>query len=284
MFGPDDLVLCSGTLLGAGIPELVQAAVAGGFRAITVWPQDYRRARSLGWSDGELRRLLGDHGLAVTDLDPLLTWLPEEVELARRYAQVEIAQEDEFYRIADALGACTLNLAQGFGREVDVERAAEALAGVCDRAAQHGLIATLEFLPWSGIPDAASAWEIVRRSGRANATVMVDSWHWFRSGGDAAQLRAVPGARVGGVQLNDAPREGVGDAMESMQARLLPGDGEIPLSQFLRTLWEIGVRGRIGVEVFSRELLQLPPVEIGRRAGAAARQALARASETPGEN
>ncbi len=280
----DALVLCSGTLLAAGIPEMVEAAVAGGFRGLTLWPQDYRRARAEGWSDAELRRLLADHGLALMDLDPLLTWLPGERELARKYAAVEIAEEDEFYRIADALGARSLNVAQGFGSQIDLERAAEALAGVCDRAAAHGLLATLEFLPWSGIPDAAAAWRVVERSGRANATVMFDTWHHFRSGCDDAQLRAIPGARIGSVQINDAPSRGAGDARESMQARLLPGEGDIPLARLLRLLDEIGARAPIGVEVFSEELALLPPVEVGRRAGAAARRVLAAARSHPGAN
>jgi sugar phosphate isomerase/epimerase len=277
VLGPYDLVLCSGTLIRHGIPEMVQAAAAGGFRGISVWPQDYRRARAEGWSDADLRRLIADHGLEVTDLDALLTWLPEEVDLARRFAQIEVADEAEFFRLAEALGGRTLNVVQGFGTSVDVDHAAEALAGLCDRAALRGLLVTLEFLPWSGIPDAATAWEIVRRSGRRNAALMLDSWHLFRSGGDERSLRGIPGARIGGVQINDAPAEGPGDAEESMQARLLPGEGDIPLTRILRALREMGVEAPTGVEVFSAELALLPPEEIGRRAGAAGRRALERA-------
>jgi len=273
---PDDLVLCAGTLLQASFREKVEAAAAGGFRAITLWPHDYRRAREAGLGDAELRRILADHGVAVADLDPLLTWLPSEREAAAR-SIAGAASEEEFYRIADALGARSLNICQGFGTSVDLDAAVEALRGVCERAAAHGLLVTLEFLPWSGIPDAATALEIVRRADHPAATVMVDTWHHFRGSCDMAQLRAIPAAKVGSVQINDAPaRPGADLVQESLEERLLPGEGEMPLLEMLAILDEIGARAPIGVEVFSKALDALPPIEVGRRAGAAARRVLAK--------
>ena len=276
MPNPDDLVLCAGTLLRATFLEKVRAAAAGGFRAITLWPQDYARARASGQSDAELRRILSDHGVSVADLDPLLTWLPEERAAAER-SIAGAAGEEEFYRIADALGARSLNACQGFGTSVDKSAAADALAGVCERAAAHGLIVTLEFLPWSGIPDAATAHEIVQRSGHPGATVMFDTWHHARGSNDLDQLRAIPGAKIGSIQINDAPLEPEADLVtESLERRLLPGDGELPLVEMLSVLDEIGARAPIGVEVFSKALDALPPVEVGRRAGAAARRVFAK--------
>ena len=64
---------------------------------------------------------------------------------------------------------------------------------------------------------------------------------------------------------------------ETLEARLLPGEGAIPLVRWLRILDEIGSGAPIGVEVFSKALDALPPVEVGRRCGAAARAVLAAA-------
>jgi len=275
MLGPDDLVLCAGTLLQASFAEKLEAARAGGFRGITLWPHDYQRARAAGHSDAELRHQLEDAGLVVSDLDPLLTWLPGEAELAAR-SPAGAASESDFYRIADALGGGSLNLAQGFGPTLDLDGAAAAVAGVAERAARHGLRVTLEFLPWSGIPDARAALEIVQRAEHPGATVMVDAWHHFRGRCDHAQIRAIPGARLGGIQLGDAPAVRPDDlVLESMQGRLLPGEGDAPLVEILRALRSTGTRAPLGVEVFSAELDKLPPREVGRRAGAAARRVLA---------
>jgi sugar phosphate isomerase/epimerase len=276
MLGPDDLVLCSGTLGQASLAEKCAAAVAGGFRALTLWPDDVSRARAAGVSLAELAKRIAGHGLAVADLDPLLRWLPDEA------VPPSFAGEPEFYEIAEAVGARSLNVAQGFGATVDLDRAAEALAGVCDRAREHGLLVTLEYLPWSGIPDAKTALAIVERAGRANATLMIDFWHTFRGPTDEAQLRALPGARIGSVQLDDAPATPAANLVaETMEARLLPGEGAIPVTRWLRILDAIGSRAPIGVEVFSKALAGLPPVEVGRRCGAAARTVLAAARAQP---
>jgi len=272
MLGANDLVLCAGTLRAASLAEKCAAAVAGGFSAITLWPTDVERAKREGIALAEIRRRIADHGLVVADLDALLVWLPGEVVPAG------LPGEAEFYEIADAVGARSLNLAQGFGANVDRDRAAEALAGVCDRASEHGLLVTLEYLPWSGISDAATALAIVEGSGRADATLMFDTWHTFRGPTDEAQLEKIPGARIGSVQINDAPAEPAENRIaETLSARLLPGEGAIPLARWVRWLDAIGSTAPIGVEVFSNELDALPPVEVGRRCGVATRAVLAAA-------
>jgi sugar phosphate isomerase/epimerase len=274
MLGSNDLVLCAGTLRQASVAEKCAAAVAGGFAAITLYPEDVTRAKAEGLSLADVKRLLNDHGLVLADLDPLLDWLPGE-SIPPGFPA---ATEAEFYAVAEAVGARSLNVAQGFGNRADLDQAAEALAGVCDRAAEHGLLITLEYLPWSGIPDAQTALAIVERAGRKNATLMVDVWHSFRGPTDDAQLRAIPGARVGSVQINDAPAEAAGDLVaETLNARLLPGEGDAPVVRWLQILDEIGSTSPIGVEVFSRELDALPAVETGRRCGETARAVLAAA-------
>jgi sugar phosphate isomerase/epimerase len=274
--GPDDLVLCSGTLRAASIAEKCDAAVAGAFSAITLWPTDVERAQREGLGLSDVKRLIADRGLAVADLDALLTWLPGEA------VPPGFAGEAEFYAIADGVGARSINVVQGFGASVDVDRAADALAGVCDRAREHGLLVTLEYLPWSGIPDAATALAIVERSGRANASILFDTWHTFRGPTDDAQLEKIPGARIGSVQINDAPAEPEANLVaETLSSRLLPGEGAAPLARWLRWLDAVGSTAPIGVEVFSTALDALPPVEVGRRCGAAARAVLAAARAQP---
>lgn len=271
--GPTDLVLHAGTLRNASFLELCDAAVAGAFSAITLYPTHVRRARAEGLRFADMRDALAARGLALADLDPLLNWMPGDA-----FPNELNASEAEHYEVAEALGARSLNVAQAFRPRVDLDEAAEALAGVCDRAAQHGLLITLEYLPWAGIPDAATALEIVTRCGRPNATLMIDTWHTFRGPTSEAQLRALPGAKIGSVQINDAPREPAGDLLsETTSARLLPGEGAIPVARWLRLLAELGSQAPIGVEVFSSALDRLAPSEVGRRCGEAARRVLAEA-------
>ena len=138
------------------------------------------------------------------------------------------------------------------------------------------LVVTLEYLPWCGIPDAATALAVVEKTGCANATLMFDAWHTYRGSTDEAQLRAVPGARWGSIQLDDAPTTASGELIaETLSARLLPGEGDAPVADWLRILRESGTRVPVGVEVFSRELDALPPERAGRRLGDATRAVIA---------
>jgi sugar phosphate isomerase/epimerase len=277
MLGPDDLVFCSGTLLKGSIQEMVEAAVAGNYQALTLWPQDVDRAHAEGFSDADLRKLLADNDLVVADLDPLLDWTPQATPKDGE-AIFGVPGEDEFYAITESLGATSLNVVQGFGAELDLDRAAEDLAGVCDRAKEHGLIITIEFLPWSGIPDVATAYDLIQRTSRDNATILVDTWHFFRGTSTLDQLRAVPGDRVGSTQFNDAPAEPAADIMaETMEGRLLPGEGDIPIVDIIRVLDEIGCQAPIGVEVFNSRHDSMAPAEVGRVTADATRRVLAEA-------
>jgi sugar phosphate isomerase/epimerase len=273
-----DLVLCAGTVPGSGLEERVAAAAEAGFAAISLFPHDYRRAREAGRSDAELRALLRDHGVAVAEIDPLLSWLPEGAGTAgvreEGHAFLE-AREDAFYAAADALGARSINAAAADPGALALERVAEAFAALCDRAAAHGLEVTLEFLPWTRIRDAATALAVVERAGRPNGGLMLDAWHHFRSGSPHA---AVPARRVRSIQLCDAPARPEPDPVEeTLHRRLLPGDGAADVAGLVRHLAGGGCVAPIGVEVFSDALAAVPPREAARRAAGAARRVLAAA-------
>jgi sugar phosphate isomerase/epimerase len=282
--GGDDLVLCAGTLpRDTPWSDRLAAASSAGFAGLSVWARDYAAARREGWTDADLRAHLADHGLAVAELDPAWWWTPGDVDVASLVAidDMEVFRygEAEMFAIADAVGARSVNAADVLGGRWGVDDAAEAFAGLCDRAAEHGLLVHLEFLPWSRIADLATAWEVVRRAGRPNGGVALDAWHWFRSDtpSDVTTLRGIPGDKVLAVQLDDAPAEREPKLMSAtLHERLLPGEGAIDLTTMLGTLRYIGAAAPIGVEVFSDPLHALGPFEAAHRAADASRAVLAR--------
>jgi len=279
--GAGDTVLCSGTL-GRDISfrERVAAAAAGGFAGLSLWGRDHQDARAEGLSDRDIRLLLADHGLAVAELDPAWWWLPgaSEVHIPPELDGERIFGfgEDELFAIAEGVGAHSLNAVDVFGGTWSLDEAAAAFAALCDRAAEHGLVVHLEFLPWSRIPDLATAWQVVRAADRPNGGIMVDAWHYFRSRPDGDLLRSIPGATILGVQLCDAPAVAEAEPLHAtLHERLLPGEGELDLRTLLADLRAAGAVAPIGVEVFSDELHALPPEEAGRLAGASLRALLA---------
>ncbi|MBV8949238.1 MAG: sugar phosphate isomerase/epimerase [Actinobacteria bacterium] len=281
--GADNLVLCAGTLpRETSWTDRLDAASNAGFAGISVWARDYAAARGEGWTDEDLRAQLDDHGLAIAELDPAWWWTPGEIDTAALVA-IDIMEvfrygEADMFAIADALGARSINAADVLGGPWGVDDAAAAFAGLCDRAAEHGLLVHLEFLPWSRIADLATAWEVVRRADRPNGGVAVDAWHWFRSDepSDIATLQAIAGEKILGVQLDDAPAEPEMNLMSAtLHERLLPGEGAIDLAALVGTLRDIGVSAPFGVEVFSDSLHALGPFAAAQRAADATRRVLA---------
>jgi sugar phosphate isomerase/epimerase len=267
--GPDDLIL-SHFSLGRFRPfeERVRAAAEAGFAAMGLYIGDYERLRAEGAKDAGLRAVLNHYGMRIVEIEALRGW-----SAAGAQRDAYLKAETEVFNMSDALGP---------GHHVQVigpyagtlDDAAEAFAGVCDRAAEHGLAAAIEFLPeMSNIPDAATAMRIVTLAGRANGGICLDCWHHFRGANDDDMLRAIPAAAIFTVQFDDGPRQRVDPDYytDCTRHRSVPGDGDFDLTGFLRLVAEMGVRLPLSVEVMSTKLQDQTASEIARRLADATR-------------
>lgn len=92
-----------------------------------------------------------------------------------------------------------------------------------------------------------------------NVGLTLDAWHWYHAGGTVADILAAGRDRIVVVHFDDSsklPPDQIRD-----NERLLPGEGVIDLTAFLRALDKIGYTDSLSVEVFGRGLKQLPPAE-----------------------
>ena len=278
-----DLIASYFTLAGAGVgaparfgfAERVAAAAAAGFAAVGLQCDDYAAARARGLSDAEMRRVLADHGSRVAEIEFLFDWA-HGGEVGVRARKLE----DRLYAMAEAFEPRHVNVGDlGFGGALPpVDVVAERFAGACERAARCGLLVALEFLPWSPIPDAATAWEIVRRAGQRNGGVLVDAWHHFRGAADPDMLREIPPQHIVAVQIDDGAATPVGEPFEdTILRRRLPGEGDFDLVGLIRLLDDLGVSAPISVEIIAPDFHALPVEEAAQRAADATRAVLARA-------
>ncbi|MGA2837350.1 MAG: sugar phosphate isomerase/epimerase [Acidimicrobiales bacterium] len=281
--GPDDLVLCSGTLRrDVPFAERLAAANAGGYAAVSLWGRDYAAARSEGLSDADLRVMLDDHGLVVAELDPAWWWLPgaTDVHIPPELDTEDVFRfgEDDLFAVADAVGGRSINAVDVFGGTWGIDEAAEAFAGLCTRAAEHGLLVHMEWLSWSRIPDLATARRIVELADRPNGGLCIDAWHLVRTGVTLEELRSVPGDLILAVQLDDGPLAAEPDPVSAtLHERMLPGHGEFDMVGIVRALAATGTTAPTGVEVFSDELHRLPAEEGARQAADATRATIGKA-------
>lgn len=274
----DELVLSHFSIRHADFATRLRAATTAGYVGIGLYLVEYERLRSAGHSDADLRALVAEHGQRITEFEAIRGWaMPGEM-----YDKC-LRQLDIIDRMAEAFGPA--HHVQVIGPyDGDLDDAAAGFAMVCDRLAQHGMYAALEYFPeMSNIPDVTSAWHIVERADRANGGLCVDSWHHFRTGDSYAALAQIPGERIVGVQFNDGPRRRVVPDYhtECTSYRLIPGTGEFDLVGFIRTLDAMGVDVPFEIEVISLDLDRLQPEEAARRMAEGTREVL-RAARTAG--
>ena len=103
-----DMYLCASTIDGASFQQRLEAASAAGYAGIGLRPSHYQAARAEGRSETDLRRLLEDHGLELTEIGFLAGWW-ESGDLAARSR----AHEDQLYRLKGSLGGRHMMLIGG---------------------------------------------------------------------------------------------------------------------------------------------------------------------------
>ena len=141
------------------------------------------------------------------------------------------------------------------------------------------MTADLEFMPWTYVPDLATANKIVAQAGQPNAGVLVDALHFDRSNSSIAELARVPAHRLHYWQLCDGPAERPATTEEMIHAaryeRMFPGEGGIDLVSLARAM---PADLAVSIEVPTAELAKSVDAKTrARRALAAARNVIAAA-------
>ena len=245
MIGAPPLVVSSYTLgTEIGFGDRVCAAAGAGFDGIGLRAENYWAA---GLDDAAMLALAGQHGVRVLEVEYLTGW-----GTAADRDEAQQAKEQTVFHMARAFGVRHLNA--GLLEKLPLDVVGEAFAALCERAGPD-LTVALEFMPYSGVPDLATAWRIVE--GAPNAGLIVDGWHWARAGQKVADLNHIPAERIVAVQLCDVRAEPMEPLRaESLGHRLPPGKGYGDTAGLVRALAEHGVTPAvIAVEVISDELV-----------------------------
>jgi sugar phosphate isomerase/epimerase len=111
------------------------------------------------------------------------------------------------------------------------------LTELADAAARRGIGVMLEFMAFRSIATLGDAVRIAESVGRSNFGITVDFLHLHRSGGTADDLLSVDPRLFACAQLCDAPLIPPQNiAAEARSDRLYPGEGDLPLIDYVRAL------------------------------------------------
>ncbi len=235
-------VCLSGTLV-----EKLEAIAAAGFRGVEIFEHDLL---SFNGTPAEARRIIDDLGLSVVTYQPFRDFegLPEP-QRARVFARAERKFDVMAELGCDLLMVCSTVSEHAQG---GIERAAADFRELGERAAARGMRVGFEALSWGRhISDYRDAWEVVRRADHPAIGLVLDSFHILARGTDLAPIRTIPGDRIVLVQMADAPRLAMDYLSWSRHHRCFPGQGELPIDDFMLALQETGFTGPLSLEIFN---------------------------------
>ena len=253
---PRELSLAHLTVLDATPPELVTVAAAAGFRRIgirlsatpSVGVPPYDMLGDTPLLRETLARL-ADTGVSVLD-----------VEFLRFEPEVSKGIPEGFLAAGARLGAQYVLV---MSTEPLEARTMERFCDLCDLAQQYGLHVCLEFAIYTGVRTLADAARLVKKSGRTNASVLIDALHFSRSGGLPSDIAGIDASLFRYAQICDAPAaipiEAPDLIREARTGRLLPGEGALPLRDLVAALpaaiplaIEAPVRATAGLPLLTR--------------------------------
>jgi sugar phosphate isomerase/epimerase len=245
------------TIFDTSPPELVTIAANLGLPLVSLWTQLPLKADLPLVTDANKAETLArmrDTGVKLGNME-CFNLTPEVVA--------------EDFRPAVALGAelGATSLVAINAWDPERNRALDNFARLCRIAAEYGMKANVEFISMGKVRTLADAIDFITDSGEPNVGVTIDLLHLIRTGGTAADIRAMDPALIGYVQICDGPaglaREEWND--EGFEQRQIPGEGEFPLADLIAAV-PAGIV--LGVEVPHRALREagVSAAERARRA------------------
>jgi sugar phosphate isomerase/epimerase len=199
----------------------------------------------------EIKAVLADSGVTIGVVEGFAILPDTSVE--------DFARDLDMVAGLGARAICTVSM------ERDVERTHAEFARLTELAAARGLVTTTE-LGAGALRRLDKARAALAAVAQPSFKLLVDTMHFFRFGGTVADFAALDPAVIGHIQLNDVPMPAMIDdyMQEALYERRAPGDGDLPLADFLRHVPEGVV---VGLEV---------PIRSEVEAGIGPRERLAR--------
>ncbi len=203
--------------------------------------------------------IVKQHGLRISSVQPSVRTLfpsssqPEPKDVPQRMKRFQQTIE----RFGDVASGVPFVTNTGIPPNGNIQHvldtAVNEYRAVADFAAQRGARVALEPLNAAIMNVESAIWtlqqgmELVEAVDRPNFGICLDAWNIWQNAGIIDAIRAC-GDRIFVVQLSDwrTPR--------SLQDRLIPGQGAIPLPPMLRAIHEAGYRGPYVVEIFSGDV------------------------------
>ncbi|MCC6443476.1 MAG: sugar phosphate isomerase/epimerase [Armatimonadetes bacterium] len=247
------------------------AAGAAGFEQVEIWAGKLD-AYLKEHSPEDVKLLLAEYSLTVASICPYGIVFFGDVESAKQSIRQAAALSRSLG--CDTLLVCPDSPPAGMSRDAAFEEAGRIARQYGDIVAEQGVRLAIEPLGMHPFVSGSNeALRILQEAGHASLGLMMDTFHYYKSGVSLEDVARIPVDWLCIVHVNDCedlPREQLNDGH-----RLYPGEGILPLKETLRLLQAMGYQGALSVEIFRQAYWQAPAEEIARKSKASLESALA---------
>jgi 4-hydroxyphenylpyruvate dioxygenase len=244
------------------LADKLDAIAAAGFNGIEIFDNDLVASPL---SPREVASRCADLGLSIDLFQPVRDVQgvpPERFPAVLHRLRTKLA-------VMTQLGASVALVCSNVNDDsiADPDLTAEQLHRAGELAAEHGVTLAFEALAWGRhINRVGSAWDAVVRADHPAVTLAVDTFHLLARGDGGPALAGVPGARIGFLQVADAPLLDMNLLEWSRHFRCFPGQGTLDVTGVVAATLRAGYRGPMSLEVFSDVVRETDPVLTARDA------------------
>ena len=233
--------------INGNLKEKILAISKAGFDGVEIFENDFL---TFNLSPKEIKKIVKDQGLEITLFQPFRDFegMPDNHRIRafdRAKKKFDIMAELE----TDLILICsnTSNISLG-----GLDRAANDFFELGEIARERSIKIGYEALAWGKyINDHRDAWEIVRRANHENVGIILDSFHTLSKNIDLNSITTIPKEKIFIVQLADAPLHNMDLLYWSRHYRNMPGQGDLPISNFMDALNKTGYDGYLSLEIFN---------------------------------
>jgi sugar phosphate isomerase/epimerase len=254
------------TTLFSNINTDIRIAKETGYQAIELHTDKLLRYLDAGYSAEDLRATLKTHGILPVCIDILGG--VERCTPTEHHRLMDEARR--LCKVAHTIGCPTIQLnafcalAQRPWEEI-LTLTATNIADIADLGQDYEIKFQVEGAAWTPIHSLSQCLQLIEAVDRKNVGLVIDFWHlWAGRGTTPEELARLDEHLIYGVHLADGKRPPKGEPWvdEKLLRGFLPGDGDLPMVEWVAAVKATGFDGAVSGEILNDRLWENDLFEI----------------------